>query len=82
MIFAPLAPDAVVTGPNAPVTILYNPVSYATPTNYSGNFVLTGGSALTQRMLVFADGGNKTFDGTTATTLSGLKDSPTGVTLV
>lgn len=82
LIFAPLSPDAVVTGPNAPVTILYNPVSYATPTDYSGNFVLTGGATLTQRMLVFADGGDKTFDGSTATTLTGLKDSPAGVTLV
>lgn len=82
LIFAPLAPVAVVTGPNAPVTILYNPVSYSTPTNYSGNFDLTGGSALTQRMLVFADGGDKSFDADTATTLSGLKGSPIDVNLV
>jgi filamentous hemagglutinin family protein len=69
-----------VTGPNAPVTVHYNPVSYTAPTNYTGNF--TAGAALTQRMLVFAAGGDKTFDGSTATTLTGLKGAPAGVTLV
>lgn len=82
VIFAPLVPRAAVTGPNAPVTINYNPVAYTAPTNYSGNFTLTGGSTLTQHMLVFAAGGTKTVDGTTATTLSGLKGGPVGVTLV
>lgn len=79
---APMTPDVVVvSGPNAPVTILYNPVSYATPTDYSGDLTLTD-SVVTQRMLVFADGGSKTFDGTTTTTLTGLKGNPTGVTLI
>jgi len=82
VVFAPLTPPATVTGPNAPVTINYNPVSYTTPTDYSGNFVLTGGAALTQHMLVFPAGGDKTYDGTTATTLSSLKGNPAGVTLV
>ena len=81
VVFAPLTPPAAVTGPNAPVTIYYNPTSYTTPTDYSANFTLVT-SSLTQFMLVFPDGGNKTFDGTTVTTLSGLKGSPAGVTLV
>lgn len=80
--FAPLAPPATVTGPNAPVTINYNPTSYATPTNYASNFALSGGAALTQHMLVFADGADKTFDGTTTASVSSLKGSPAGVTLV
>ena len=33
-------------------------------------------------MLVFADGADKTFDGTTAASLSSLKGNPAGVTLV
>ena len=80
--FAPLTPPVTVTGPNAPVTVNYNPVSYTTPTDYSGNFTLTGGSALTQHMLVFAAGGDKTYDGATATALSSLKGNPAGVTLI
>ena len=79
--FAPLTPPAAVTGPNAPVTIYYNPTSYTTPTDYSANFTLVN-SSLTQFMLVFPDGANKTFDGTTAATFTGLKGSPVGVTLV
>lgn len=82
LVYSALAPDTVVTGPNAPITINYNPVSYATPTNYSGNFVVSLGAAVTQRMLVFPDNGSKTFDGTTATSLSLLKGSPAGVTLI
>ena len=80
--FAPLTPPATVTGPNAPVTINYNPTSYATPTDYSSHFTLSAGSTLTQHMLVFADGADKTFDGTTAASLSSLKGNPAGVTLV
>lgn len=79
--FAPLTPPAAVTGPNAPVTIYYNPTSYTTPTDYSANFTLVN-SLLTQFMLVFPDGANKTFDGTTAATFTGLKGSPVGVTLL
>ena len=82
VIFSPLAPMATVTGPNAPATITYNPTSYATPNDYLPRFTLTGGATLTQRMLVFAASGDKTFDGTTTTSLSGLKGAPTGVTLV
>jgi filamentous hemagglutinin family protein len=79
--FVPGAPLAAVTGPNAPVTINYNPVSYTTPTDYSTKFTLVN-STLTQQMLVFPDGGDKAFDGTTATTFSTLKGLPAGVTLV
>ncbi|WP_330969435.1 two-partner secretion domain-containing protein, partial [Lysobacter sp. A3-1-A15] len=80
VVFDSLAPPATVTA--APVNIYYNPVSYTAPTDYSTNFTLTEGAALRQYMLVFADGGDKTYDGTTSTTLSGLKGSPAGVTLV
>ena len=80
VVFTPLAPQATVTGPNAPVTIRYNPISYTAPTDYSGNF--NPGAVLTQQMLVFAAGGSKSFDGTTGTVLAGLKGNPAGVTLV
>jgi hypothetical protein len=80
VIFDSLAPPATVTA--APVNIYYNPVSYTAPTDYSKYFTLTEGAALRQYMLVFADGGDKTQDGTTTTTLSGLKGDPIGVTLV
>lgn len=80
VVFDSLAPPATVTA--APVNIYYNPVSYTAPTDYSTEFTLTEGAALSQYMLVFADGGDKAFDGTTTTTLSGLKGDPGGVTLV
>ena len=76
VIFNPLTPATVTS---APTTIFYNPVSYTAPTDYSLNVI---GSAPTQFMLVFPDGGNKRFDGTTSTNLSGLKGNPAGVTLV
>lgn len=81
VVFEPLAPDATVTGPNAPVTVIYNPPSYTNPTNYAGNFTLSLGATLTQKMLVFGIG-DRTVDGSTATVLTGLKGSPAGVTLV
>jgi filamentous hemagglutinin family protein len=73
-----------VTGPAglAPVSIVYNPTSYLTPTNYLPFFATGNGAPFTSRMLVFADGGNKTFDGSTLTTLTGLKGAPAGVSLV
>lgn len=70
------------TGP-APVTptnIFYNPTSYETPTDFS-LFFTGNGSPLNQYMLVFPDGGDKTFDGTTGAVLSGLKGTPSGVSL-
>ncbi|MFZ5522719.1 MAG: filamentous hemagglutinin N-terminal domain-containing protein, partial [Pseudomonadota bacterium] len=52
--------------------IYYNPISYATPNNYTGN--VTGGT-LNSYMLVFVDNtsataNNKTYDGNTAATLN------------
>ena len=82
VIFAPLAPLTTVTGPNAPVNIFYNPVSYAAPTDFLPRFTLTGGATLTQSMLVFPGGADKTFNGNTSATFIGLKGAPTGVTLV
>lgn len=72
---------ATVNGPNAPVVINYNPVSYSSPTDYSGNFTLTLGSTLTQHMLVFPEA-NKVFDGSTSTTFVSLKGNPPGVFLI
>ncbi|MDB5696708.1 MAG: filamentous hemagglutinin [Sphingomonas bacterium] len=83
IVFAPLAPPVTVTV--APVTLNYNPISYAAPTDFANRFVLTEGATLTQRMLVFPNG-NKVFDGSAATTLNGFNTvaagAPSGVTLV
>ena len=67
--FAPLTPRAAIT--DAPVTIYYNPPSYATQTDYGLNFTLTGTAALAQFMLVFP-AGTKVADGSTAVTLNGF----------
>ncbi|NMM81047.1 filamentous hemagglutinin [Acidovorax sp. SRB_14] len=75
VVFDPLAPATVT---NAPTTINYNPVAYATPTDYSVNII---GAAPIQHMLVFAQGQDKDADGTTTATVSSLKGSPAGVTL-
>jgi hypothetical protein len=80
--FAPLAPKAAVNGPNAPVTINYNPPSYSAPTDYTPNFTLTLGSILQQHMLVFAVSPDTVVGGANATTLAGLKGTPAGVSLV
>ena len=83
VVFAPVGSTATVTGAvgtAVPVTINYNPSSYATPTDYAPNFVLTD-ATLSQHMLVFPDGGGKAFDGTTTTTFTGLKGAPANVTL-
>lgn len=84
IVFAPLAPPVTVTV--APVTIAYNPVSYAAPSDFSTNFVLTEGATVTQRMLLFPNG-DKVFDGTNNAVLSGFNSNaqsgvPTGVSLV
>ncbi|MCX7173367.1 MAG: MBG domain-containing protein [Proteobacteria bacterium] len=68
--FAPGTPKYAVTGPGAAVTLDYTPSSYTTPTDYSGNFTLTGGATLTQHMLVFVKGNDKVYDGNTNATLS------------
>ena len=73
VIFDPLAAKAAVTV--APVTVNYNPVSYAAPTDYSTKFDLTGGATLTQHMLVSVQGNDKVYDGNTTATLA-LKGNP------
>lgn len=72
-----------VTGPAgiSPINIFYNPTSYITPTDYSLFFATGNGGPYHQFMLVFPDGANKTFDGGTTTTFTGLKGAPPGVTL-
>ncbi len=84
LVFGATAPPSTVTA--APVSVTYNPISYAAPTDFSTNFVLTEGAAISQRMLLFPDG-SKVADGTTATTLNGfnttaVSGTPAGVTLV
>ena len=64
----------------APVTINYNPVSYAAPTDYLPKFILVD-SALSQRMLVFPEV-TKNFDGATTAVLTSLKGDPAGVSLI
>jgi hypothetical protein len=86
LIFQPLTPAITVTGPNAPVAIDYNPVSYAAPTDFSPYFTLSQGASVTGYMLVFP-ASTKVADGTTATTLAGFNTTtasglPVGVTLV
>ncbi|ADL00986.1 filamentous hemagglutinin family outer membrane protein [Brevundimonas subvibrioides ATCC 15264] len=84
IIYGALTPPTTVTV--APTTISYNPVSYAAPTDFGIHFVRTEGATLTQRMLLFPEGG-RVADGTTATTLTGfrttaLSGTPAGVSLV
>lgn len=55
LVFAAGAPTVTVTGPTASAKI-YTPLSYDTPTDYSGNFTLTGGATLSQYQLVFVQG--------------------------
>ncbi|MWJ28078.1 filamentous hemagglutinin N-terminal domain-containing protein [Halomonas sp. ZH2S] len=74
--FAPGAPPVAVTGPLSSVNIFYAPVSYDTPTDFSGNFTLTGGATLTTHMWVFPEGVNKMYDGNTDATLE-LMGNPT-----
>ncbi|MDO8788398.1 MAG: filamentous hemagglutinin N-terminal domain-containing protein [Sulfuritalea sp.] len=78
---APRADPAEIT--RAPVNIYYSPVSYAgvQPDYSTGVSFANPGDPHTQYMLVFPDGANKTFDGSTATTFTGLKGNPAGVTL-
>lgn len=74
--FAAGTPPVAVTGPLSSVNIFYAPVSYATPTDFSGNFTLTGGATLTSHMWVFPEGVNKMYDGNTDATLE-LMGNPT-----
>ncbi|MCS0581016.1 YDG domain-containing protein [Massilia pinisoli] len=76
--------------PFGTVKIYYNPTNYATPTNYAmlndgfGNATIQGANLYTY-MLVNVTGtvANKTYDGTTAATVSGLAvlgGAPAGIT--
>ncbi len=80
-IIAAGAPKITVTGPDAPVSIDYNPVSYTQPTDYKTAFTLTQGASLVQHMLVFPEA-VKLADGNTQVQLSGFEGTPAGVTLV
>ena len=74
-------PEIVGTaGVAAPVTINYNPVSYAAPTDYLPKFILVD-SALTQRMLVFPEV-TKNFDGGITAAPTSLKGNPANVSLI
>jgi filamentous hemagglutinin family protein len=72
-----------VTMTRGAASIYYNPTSYATPTNYLGNFTLTD-ATLNAYMLVFVQGNDKVYDGLTTTSLSFVGDPTLGgvVTLV
>lgn len=66
------------------ITIDSTPANYAVPNNYAGNFTGTASTFLTQRMLVFARGNDKVYDGNTTATLS-FRGTPTAggaVTLI
>ena len=80
LVIAAASPKITVT--NTPAVINYNPISYTAPTDYSTNFTFSGITSLTQNMYVFASVADKTFDGTTTATLTGLKGNPLGATLV
>jgi hypothetical protein len=73
--FAPGVLPAV-TGPLSTVKIYYAPVSYATPTDFTGNFTLTGGATVNPFMWVFVQADNKVYDGNNEATLS-FKGNPT-----
>ncbi|RZJ24854.1 MAG: filamentous hemagglutinin N-terminal domain-containing protein, partial [Haliea sp.] len=80
-VLSPLAAGtSLITVTDAEISVHYNPVSYLAPTDYSSAFTRTN-APLAQRMLVFPQG-DKTADGSQATTLSTLKGNPPGVTLI
>jgi filamentous hemagglutinin family protein len=62
-------------------SIYYNPGSYATPTDYSGNFTLTN-STLNSYMWVFAQGNNKIYDSLTTASLSFIGTPTLGGTVI
>jgi len=84
----PLLPIAVTrsAAPLLDIFINYNPTSYATPTDYSTatsfTLVVGGGINLTQRMLVYPGGADKTADGTNTAIFTSLQGLPAGVSLV
>lgn len=78
IVFSPTAPLVTVDGPNAPVNLFYNPISYTSPSDFSNKFTLTD-SLLTQKMLVFPEVVSS-FGG--AVSLAGLKGNPANVSLI
>ena len=80
---SPTTPKYTVTGAvGTPVAvkIYYTPGSYTTPTDYSGNFILTD-ATLNSYMSLYLQGNNKVYDGNTTASLS-LNANPAGVSLV
>ncbi|MGV6393407.1 filamentous hemagglutinin N-terminal domain-containing protein [Pseudomonas caspiana] len=69
---------AVVTGTVSTVKIYYAPTSYVPPTDFTGNFTLTGGATLTPFMWTYLQADNKVYDGNNAAILS-LRKNPPGV---
>ena len=71
---------AVVTGTVSKVTIYYAPTNYnyTSPTDFTGNFTLTGGATLTPFMWTYLQANDKVYDGNNAAILS-LRNNPAGV---
>jgi hypothetical protein len=62
-----------ITGASPAISDIFidsTPASYALPNDFSANFTGTASGYLTQRMLVFAQGDSKIYDGNTTATLS------------
>ncbi|WP_367869961.1 two-partner secretion domain-containing protein [Pseudomonas congelans] len=72
------AAKAVVTGTLSTVNIYYAPTSYTVPTDFTGNFTLTGGATLKPFMWTYLQADNKVYDGNNAAILS-LRRNPPGV---
>ncbi len=76
-------PGPTITVTNAPVTVIYNPVSYAVPvTDFTLKF--TAPAPLTVQRLVFPSGADKVADGTTTAVFTSFQDAgflPVGLTL-
>ncbi|AHG42101.1 filamentous hemagglutinin outer membrane protein [Pseudomonas syringae CC1557] len=72
------AAKAVVTGTLSTVNIYYAPTSYIVPTDFTGNFTLTGGATLKPFMWTYLQADNKVYDGNNAAILS-LRRNPPGV---
>jgi filamentous hemagglutinin family protein len=70
---------------SAPVTIFYNPLSYAAgaaaPQSYVTKFAVLSSAPLKQYMWVFPQAVTRTYNGSKSVVLNGLKGAPAGVTL-
>lgn len=73
-------PGGTITTTRVPVTVIYNPISYAVPvTDFTLRF--TAPAPLTVQRLVFPTGADKIADGTTTAVFTSLQGAPVGVTL-